>query len=109
MSTNHVPAQSPIALQPTEGEALWFMGFLATIKASAEETGADLRRAGPLPDPAAATSQPPRPRADRRPRRRIRHRNHRPARNPILKRGKQSEEITRTAANPDRPWQGRLT
>ena len=39
MSTTHVPAQIPIALQPTEGEALWFMGFLATIKASAEETG----------------------------------------------------------------------
>ena len=38
MSTNHVPAPSPIALQPTEGEPLWFMGFLATIKASAEGT-----------------------------------------------------------------------
>jgi len=38
MSTNHVSAPSPIALQPTEGEALWFMGFLATIKASAEGT-----------------------------------------------------------------------
>ena len=39
MSTNHVPAPSPIALQPGEGEALWFMGTLATIKASAEGTG----------------------------------------------------------------------
>jgi quercetin dioxygenase-like cupin family protein len=39
MSSDHAPAQSPIALQPREGEALWFMGFLATIKASAEETG----------------------------------------------------------------------
>ena len=39
MSITDVPAQSPIALQPTEGEALWFMGFLATIKASAGETG----------------------------------------------------------------------
>lgn len=39
MSSDHAPAQSPIALQPREGEALWFMGFLATIKASTEETG----------------------------------------------------------------------
>ena len=39
MSTTDVPAQSPIALQPAGGEALWFMGFLATIKASAGETG----------------------------------------------------------------------
>ena len=50
MSTNHVPAPSPIALQPGEGEALWFMDFLATIKASAEETGgrvAVIHHAGP--------------------------------------------------------------
>jgi quercetin dioxygenase-like cupin family protein len=39
MSTTHVPVQSPIALPPAEGEALWFMGFLATIQASAGETG----------------------------------------------------------------------
>jgi len=26
MSTNHIPAPSPIALQPGEGEALWFHG-----------------------------------------------------------------------------------
>ena len=39
MSTNHLPAPSPIALPPGEGEALWFMGTLATIKASAEKTG----------------------------------------------------------------------
>jgi len=38
MSTTDVPAQSAIALQPAEGEALWFMGFLATIKASADRT-----------------------------------------------------------------------
>jgi hypothetical protein len=38
MSTHHVPAPGPLALQPAEGEALWFMGFLATIKASAEGT-----------------------------------------------------------------------
>ena len=172
MSTDHVPAPSPIALQPGEGEALWFMGFLATIKATAERTGgrvavihhlgpqdagsplhvhhrenewfyvldgeltiwvggqvirapagsfvfgpqgtphtftgqltrrrqllaghragrvrglhADLRRAGPVPDPAAATGQPPRPGTDRRPqpRRRIRHRDHRPARHPVIR------------------------
>lgn len=29
----------PIAWQPNEGEALWFMGSLATIKASTEGTG----------------------------------------------------------------------
>jgi len=39
VATNHGPAPSPIALRPGEGEALWFMDFLATIKASAEETG----------------------------------------------------------------------
>jgi len=39
VASNHGPAPSPIALQPDEGEALWFMDFLATIKASAEETG----------------------------------------------------------------------
>ena len=32
-------ALRPIALQPDEGEALWFMGMLATIKASNEGTG----------------------------------------------------------------------
>lgn len=35
MSTTAV---SPIALQPAEGEALWFLGALATIKASRETT-----------------------------------------------------------------------
>jgi quercetin dioxygenase-like cupin family protein len=39
MSSDHAPAQTPVALQPRQGEALWFMGFLATIKASSEETG----------------------------------------------------------------------
>ena len=38
MSNVHVPAQKAIALQPGDGEALWFMGFLATIKATGEET-----------------------------------------------------------------------
>jgi quercetin dioxygenase-like cupin family protein len=32
-------AVNPIALQPDEGEALWFLGILATVKASAETTG----------------------------------------------------------------------
>jgi quercetin dioxygenase-like cupin family protein len=31
-------AADPIALQPTEGEALWFMGALATIKSTADQT-----------------------------------------------------------------------
>jgi quercetin dioxygenase-like cupin family protein len=30
---------APIALGPGEGEALWFLGALATVKASAETTG----------------------------------------------------------------------
>jgi quercetin dioxygenase-like cupin family protein len=29
---------APIALQPGQGEAIWFLGFLATIKASSETT-----------------------------------------------------------------------
>jgi quercetin dioxygenase-like cupin family protein len=32
-------AVSPIALQPDEGEPIWFLGVLATIKASTETTG----------------------------------------------------------------------
>ncbi len=43
MSTVHVPAASPIALQPGDGEALWFMGFLATIKAAAGRPAAASR------------------------------------------------------------------
>ena len=30
---------APIALQPGEGDARWFLGFLVTIKASSETTG----------------------------------------------------------------------
>jgi quercetin dioxygenase-like cupin family protein len=33
------PAVAPIALKPGEGESLWFLGVLATIKCSAETTG----------------------------------------------------------------------
>lgn len=39
MSDDHRGAPGPIALQPDEGEALWFLGMLATIKASTEGTG----------------------------------------------------------------------
>src|SRR3990172_12183733 len=39
MSTATSTAVDPIALQQDEGEALWFLGVLATIKASAETTG----------------------------------------------------------------------
>jgi quercetin dioxygenase-like cupin family protein len=39
MNYDHGGAYRPIALQPDEGEALWFMGMLATIKSSAEGTG----------------------------------------------------------------------
>ena len=38
MSTAAGPAVSPIALRQDEGEALWFLGVLATIKASSETT-----------------------------------------------------------------------
>jgi mannose-6-phosphate isomerase-like protein (cupin superfamily) len=36
--TSPAAAASPIALRANEGEALWFMGALATIKASSETT-----------------------------------------------------------------------
>jgi hypothetical protein len=36
MSDDHSRAPRPIVLQPDEGEALWFMGMLATIKALTE-------------------------------------------------------------------------
>ena len=39
MSTDPIPSVAPIALQPGEGEARWFLGFLVTIKSSAETTG----------------------------------------------------------------------
>jgi quercetin dioxygenase-like cupin family protein len=38
MSTAQIPTIAPIALQPGEGEARWFLGLLATIKSSAETT-----------------------------------------------------------------------
>ncbi len=37
-SVNEQPAVAPIALAAGEGEALWFLGSLATIKASSEST-----------------------------------------------------------------------
>jgi quercetin dioxygenase-like cupin family protein len=38
MSTS-APAVAPVALGPQEGEAIWFLGVLATIKSSAATTG----------------------------------------------------------------------
>ena len=38
MSASPIPSVAPIALQPGEGEALWFLGVLVTIKSSAETT-----------------------------------------------------------------------
>ena len=38
MTTTPTTPTAPIALQPDEGEALWFLGVLATIKATAEST-----------------------------------------------------------------------
>jgi mannose-6-phosphate isomerase-like protein (cupin superfamily) len=37
--TDSATQVAPIALGPGEGEALWFLGALATIKSSAETTG----------------------------------------------------------------------
>jgi quercetin dioxygenase-like cupin family protein len=39
MSTAPKDSVTPIALRQDEGEALWFLGFLATIKASSQTTG----------------------------------------------------------------------
>lgn len=50
MNVNHSGALRPIALRPGEGEALWFMGMLATVKASTEGTDggvAVIEHAGP--------------------------------------------------------------
>jgi quercetin dioxygenase-like cupin family protein len=38
MSTTPIPSVAPIALQPGEGDVRWFLGFLITIKSSAETT-----------------------------------------------------------------------
>jgi quercetin dioxygenase-like cupin family protein len=38
LSTDHATTVAPIALQAGEGEALWFLGQLATIKASSGAT-----------------------------------------------------------------------
>jgi quercetin dioxygenase-like cupin family protein len=38
MSTTTNPSVAPIGLEPSEGEALWFLGLLTTIKASTEST-----------------------------------------------------------------------
>jgi quercetin dioxygenase-like cupin family protein len=44
MSTSTTPTQplAPIALQPGEGDARWFLGALGTIKAAPESTGGKL-------------------------------------------------------------------
>jgi quercetin dioxygenase-like cupin family protein len=42
MSTTPIPSVAPIALQPGEGDARWFLGALGTIKAAAETTGGQL-------------------------------------------------------------------
>ena len=39
MSTQTIPASAPIALQPGEGDARWFLGSLVTIKSTADTTG----------------------------------------------------------------------
>ena len=38
MSATSIPSIAPIALQPGEGDARWFLGALGTIKSSAETT-----------------------------------------------------------------------
>ena len=42
MSTFPISTVAPIALQPAEGDARWFLGALGTIKASAETTDGQL-------------------------------------------------------------------
>jgi quercetin dioxygenase-like cupin family protein len=42
MSTTSIPSIAPIALQPGEGDARWFLGALGTIKAAAETTDGQL-------------------------------------------------------------------
>jgi quercetin dioxygenase-like cupin family protein len=42
MTTTPIPSVAPIALQPGEGDARWFLGALGTIKASAETTDGQL-------------------------------------------------------------------
>jgi quercetin dioxygenase-like cupin family protein len=42
MSTTSIPSVAPIALQPGEGDARWFLGALGTIKAAAETTDGQL-------------------------------------------------------------------
>jgi quercetin dioxygenase-like cupin family protein len=39
MTTINPSGVAPLALQPGEGEALWFLGTLATVKATQETTG----------------------------------------------------------------------
>jgi len=38
MSSSLITSVAPIALQPGEGDARWFLGFLVTIKSTAETT-----------------------------------------------------------------------
>jgi quercetin dioxygenase-like cupin family protein len=38
MSSSLIPSVAPIALQPGEGDARWFLGFLVTIKSTVETT-----------------------------------------------------------------------
>jgi quercetin dioxygenase-like cupin family protein len=42
MSSTSIPSVAPIALQPGEGDARWFLGALGTIKAAGETTGGKL-------------------------------------------------------------------
>jgi quercetin dioxygenase-like cupin family protein len=42
VSTTSSQTAAPIALQPEEGEALWFLGFLVTVKASAATTNGNV-------------------------------------------------------------------
>jgi hypothetical protein len=44
MNTTPSGTASPIALQQDEGEALWFLGGLATIKAASATTNGRRRR-----------------------------------------------------------------
>src|SRR5205823_5264876 len=105
MSATAPTAVKPIAFRQDEGEALWFLGVLATIKASphlhrhltrgtlpARHRARRIRRiharplrTGTKPHPPARNNPPSRPRANDGYRDRVRHRDPRPAGHPHLK------------------------
>ena len=58
ISTNHISAPGPIALQPGDGEALWFHGCPGHYKASTKGRQAASRSSSPRAQPKAARLMP---------------------------------------------------